>query len=419
MKRGLIALAVAGAFAAPAAMADVTISGAINMGLQIGKSSDAPANTFSGTPAVPGLTTNQLHPSYSHIDIESTDDIGNGNKIVFHYQFDISGTSSAAPNLAGGAIGNRNSFIGVVGTWGAFKVGTNENVYERFMYVPDPLDGAVGPGGNLNILGTPGVGTVFEVGQAGCATLGAAFVFDPDTGTNIANPDAGTGGCVGFYRRAEQQIWYESPNWNGFTFEVDYTLSAFKTQTIDPQIISIGGKWQPEGMPFYVDLAIEQHEDMFGANKLGAVGGTGSSDDALQIGGGWTLGDLSLHARYEQLSYKTDGIAAGLISEYERDAYWFAVKYNMPSGYVGAELGIANEGETNLGDAVDTGATMFGVGYFHNLSKQSQLQFIYARTDNDANGSYAQIGSPLAGGGPSTSIGADHQVFDVRIKHTF
>jgi predicted porin len=281
-------------------------------------------------------------------------------------------------------------------------MGTNENVYERFMYQADPLDGAVGPGGNLNILGTPGAGTVFENGQAGC---------DVTTG--------GTG-CVGFYRRAEQQIWYESPNWNGFTFEVDYTLSAFKTATTDPQIISIGGKWQPEGMPFYIDAAIEQHEDMFGTALLntGITTASGSSDDALQIGGGYTLGDLALHLRFETLSYETDGTSVGDTSKVERDAIWFAVKYNLPSGYVGAELGIADEWDATVnggtsGTLADTGSTMIGVGYFHNLSKQSQLQFIYARTDNDAAATYIQIGSPGNG------AGADYQTVHVGIKHTF
>lgn len=389
MKKSLIAVAVAGVFATPVAMADVTISGAINMGVQIGKSS-------SDTAGAPGLTTNQLHPTYSNMNLSSVDDIGNGNKVIFNYQFDISGTSTANPARAGGAIGNRNSYLGLAGDWGALKMGTNENVYERFMYQADPLDGAAGPGGNLNILGTPGAGTVFEVGQAGCGSTAAT-------------------GCVGFYRRAEQQIWYESPNWNGFTFEVDYTLSAFKTVAgVDPKILSIGGKYAPEGMPFYVDVAYEKHDDMFGANKAaGFAGGTGSSDDALQIGGGYMIGDLGLNLRWEKLSYSTDGIAAGAVSEYERDALWFAVKYALPSGYVGAELGIASEGETNLGEVQDTGAKMLGVGYFHNLSKQSQLQFIYAKTANDSAGSYIQIGAPLAG------VGRDHQAFHVGLKHTF
>jgi hypothetical protein len=57
---------------------------------------------------------------------------------------------------------------------------------------------------------------------------------------------------------------------------------------------------------------------------------------------------------------------------------------------------------------------MFGVGYFHNLSKQSQLQFIYGRTDNDDNATYTQAGAPNGG-----AAGATQQVFHVGIKHTY
>jgi hypothetical protein len=152
---------------------------------------------------------------------------------------------------------------------------------------------------------------------------------------------------------------------------------------------------------------------MFGDNRLGAVGGTGSSDDGMQFGGGWTLGDLALHARFESLSYETSG-SASAINSYERDAMWFGVKWNLPSGYVGGEIGMADEGKTNVGTVVDSGATMYGIGYFHNLSKQSHLQFIYAITSNDPAATYTQAGAPNGG-----AVGADHSVIHVGIKHTF
>ena len=85
----------------------------------------------------------------------------------------------------------------------------------------------------------------------------------------------------------------------------------------------------------------------------------------------------------------------------------------MPSGYVGAEIGIANEGKTNVATVKNTDATMYGIGYFHNLSKQSQLQLIYGRTDNSSAATYAQAGTPAG------TAGADHDVFHVGLKHTF
>jgi predicted porin len=387
MKKSLIAVAVAGLFTAPVAMAEVTLSGAINLGIEIAKSGTA----TGGTPT--SLTRTLLNSNYSHVDLESTDDIGGGNKVIFHYQL-----VAQPQNAEGNNNFNRNSFLGVAGNWGAFKMGTNENVYERFMYTADPIDGALGPGGNLMLLGTPGAGAAFQAGQ----------------NIGVVGPQ------VDFYRRTDQTIWYESPNFSGFSFEIDRTLSAFKTDTTNPNVTSLGGKFQPDGAPFYVDLSYEQHKDMFGLVAIaaatpggGAITGTSSKDTGIQIGGGYTIGDLGLNLRYEQLKYKLDG-SSSAVTEYKRNAYWFGAKYNLPSGYVGGEIGVAQSGKTNVGTVSDTGAKIFGVGYFHNLSKQSQLQFIYGRTDNDDNATYTQAGAPN-GGAP----GATNQVFHVGIKHTY
>jgi len=413
MKKSLIAVAVASAFAAPAAMAEVTLSGAINLGIEVGKQGAGSA------PGASSVTRTLLNSNYSHVDLESVDDIGNGNKIIFHYQL-----VAQPQNATGINDNNRNSFLGVAGGWGAFKMGTNENVYERMMYTADPLDGALGPGGNLNILGTAG-NSIFQAGQGSCSPGAPGFAINQTTGVVTATPGGG-GGCNDFYRRTDHTVWYESPNFSGFSFEIDRTLSAFKTAgpgAIDPTVTSLGGKFQPEGAPFYVDLSYEQHKDMFGALQAPAAAGMGvgtsSKDTGVQIGAGYMIGDLGLHLRYEALKYKEDGVAAGLPSEYKRNAEWLGVKYNLPSGYVGAEIGIAQNGKTNAGTVDNTGAKMFGVGYFHNLSKQSQLQFIYARTDNDDNAQYGQAGATVATSTGAFPRGATLDVFHVGIKHTY
>ncbi|MGH8865037.1 MAG: porin, partial [Burkholderiales bacterium] len=86
MKKSLLAAAVAGLVAAPVAMADVTISGAINVGIEATSSTDAPANTTIPTTAVNSLDRTLLNANYSNINISSSDDIGDGNKIIFNYQ---------------------------------------------------------------------------------------------------------------------------------------------------------------------------------------------------------------------------------------------------------------------------------------------------------------------------------------------
>lgn len=390
MKKSLIAAAVAGLFVAPAAMAEVTISGAIATGIIMGDSSDG-----TGAPGT-GFSNNALASNNSNINIGSVDDIGNGMKVMFNYQLQVNiqdPTPGANPH-------NRNSYLGIGGNWGNLKYGTNENVYERMMYSSDFMDGAFGPGGNLMILGTPGIGRAFDVGQSGCQAANAV-------------------GCAGFYRRSDNTIWYESPNFGGFSFEVDYTLSAGKSASppvgtgTDPKILSIGGRFQPEGGMFFVDAAYEVHDDMFGLNEItGAVDGSGSKDTGMQIGGGVTFGNFQVNLRYEMLEYETDG-SIDPVNNYERNAYWLGGKMNLPSGYAAVQVGMAEEGESNLGDNNDSDATHIAVGYFHNLSKQSQLQFIYNQTDNGDNANY------LAAGGTNPIAGADHKGLYVGIKHTF
>jgi Gram-negative porin len=397
MKKSLIAAAVAGMFVAPAAMAEVTISGAIATGIIFGSSDDGTVGA-PGYVAGNGLTKESLTANYSNINIGSVDDIGNGLKVMFNYQLVVDVTSTSGNPV------NRNSYLGIGGNWGNLKYGTNENVYERMMYSSDFIDGALGPGGNLMILGNPGVGTAFDTGHANC-TPGA------------------TAGCAGFYRRTDQTIWYESPAMGPFSFEVDYTTSAYKTQNTNPQVLSVGGRFQPEGGMFFIDAAYETHSDFGGIEQIAAskgagAGNTSSTDDTgMQVGGGITLGAFQVNLRYEILTYEGNASGAGDLTEYERDAMWAGVKWNLPSGYAAAQFGMANEADcTAVGGgctAPDTGATHMAVAYMHNLSKQSQLQFIYNMTDNDDNASY------LAAGGTNVVNGADHSGLYVGIKHTF
>jgi predicted porin len=370
MKKSLIALAVAGAFAAPAAMADVTISGAIAVGPAYINSGSASASGGGGA----SVTRTSIASNYSNINISSTDDIGNGNKVIFNYQMqtNVSGFDTPA---------NRNSYIGLTGSWGTFKAGNNENVYERWMYESDPLDGAVGMGGSIQMLGHSG-------------RQGPAWFITGDT----------TGDQ--FWRRTEQTLWYTSPDINGFTFEVDQTLSAFKTPSpgLNPTITSIGGQFKPADMPFFVNAAYEKHKDV--VNSVGAVN---PEANAWQIGGGYTFQDVTVYARYESIQYKTS------TDKLEVKHYWFAAKYALPTGYVGAEFGMAPKAKFDGADQDQTKANMLSAGYFHNLSKQSQLQFIATRISNDDLANYG-IG---AGTGSVTGAGRKITGLYAGIKHTF
>ena len=398
MKQKLLVVALAGAFASPA-MADVTISGTVNAGpyfAQSGDSTGGAGNAVTGAlTKKEGFSQYGITSNYSNINIRSEEDLGNGLKVLFQYQIDISQTGSPIQST-NSTLRTRNSYLGLGGGWGAVKFGTNENVYEQYLYQADPLDGAAGVGGNLQMFGSPGYGVVFDVGQSQ------------------------TAGSAGFYRRTDQNLWYESPDFGGFTFGASYSLNAYQTSSngTKPQVMSLGGQFKPADLPFYVNLAYERHKDLFGLEVItGAGTATESTDTGVKLQGGVMFGDLTVGAIVEQLKYKSSG-GALTITEYKRTAYGLHAKYNLPSGYIGANFGIAQDGKiqtTGGGDAKDSGATYFGLGYFHNLSKQTQLQVIGSVVQNKENASYLLAGSSTPLGAP----GADHRAIYLGIKHSF
>jgi predicted porin len=389
MKKSLMALAVAGVFVAPAAMADVIISGAINVGvaaINSGSGTATPAAAGGGA-AVGSVSTTSIANNYSNINIGSTDDIGNGNKVILNYQMQTNvGSLGDTPT-------NRNSYLGLTGGWGTFKMGTNENVYEQYMYQSDPLDGAMGTGGNIQMLGHSGLQ------GNGWFTVG-----------NKAGDQ--------FWRRTDNTLMYESPDLNGFTFGIDQTLTAYKTPGgagLNPTITSLGGQYKPSGMPFFANLAYEQHKDV--ANSLSLAGGTSPKASAVQFGGGYTFQDLTVYARYETISYKAEGgsLFGFATNKLDVSHWWLAGKYNLPTGYIGAEIGFANKAKVDSGDVDQSKASMVSAGYYHNLSKQSLVYVVGTSIKNDNNVDYG-IG---AGVGSNNAFGQKITAFTVGMKHTF
>lgn len=411
LNKKLLVLALAAGFAVPA-LADVTISGTYNAGPIGGRSNDGTAALSSPTAALGGYGVNGganagITSNYSNFNLASTEDLGNGLKVVFNYQFDASNTGAPIQSAGSAALRSRNSFLGLMGAWGSVKYGTNEHIYEQLLYKSDPMDGAAGAGGNLNIMGTPG-GNVFS---------------------NVNCTLAGGGGCAQFYRRTENSIWYDSPDIGGFTFSAAWGMP---NKTFGPGtkassgVYSIGGKFAPADLPFYVDAAYERHTDYNGMSQITAGGGgntyglggiSGSTDSGMQVGGGVMFGDLTVGARFEQLTYKAEGVVNGF-AEWKRNAVNLTAKYGLPTGYIGAQFIVASDAKTKTAgtetfNGANTGATMLSAGYYHNLSKQTQAQFVLSILQNKANANYINIGQPAGG------RGTDSTAIYVGLKHSF
>lgn len=441
MKRTLIALAVGSAFAAPAAYADVTLSGSINAGpawVKTNDGSSGAANSIRSTVGATtgnttGQTTDGINTNYSNITIGSMEDLGGGLKLDFAYQFTANfQNTSSSPTT-------RNSHIGLVGdTWGGVWIGTNENLYERYYYTVDPLDGAAGMGGNLQMLGSPGYGTVFD---------------NPGAGGVLGN-GAGPRGTAGFYRRTDHTVWYDSPSWGGFTFGAYTTLHAYKTGNTNlsnPSIWGVGGKYVGPSVPIQAWVAYERHKDLKGLavitgapaagggaafpNAVGpgispftgsigqsAGGPTSTKDQGIQAGVGYTIGDIFIFGNFEALKYKADpwvGATIFDIVEYKRNAFSVGLKWNVPTGYVGAQFIKAFNGNcTSVGTgcgASQTGGEMVGAGYYHTLSKQTQAYLMATWIGNDDLNQYNTAGGVSA----VNRLGATVFGVTVGLKHSF
>jgi predicted porin len=422
MKRTVIALAVGGAFIAPAAHADVTLSGSINAGPAIVKSNDGSSGASNSirstvgatTGNTSGQTTDGINTNYTNITIGSMEDLGGGLKLDFAYQITANFQSvSSSPQ-------NRNSHIGLVGdSWGGVWIGTNENLYERYFYTVDPLDGAAGMGGNLQMFGTPGYGTVFDA---------------PGT-----NGGLGPRGTAGFYRRTDHTVWYDSPNWGGFTFGAYTTLSAYKTGNTplsNPRVWGVGAKYVGPSVPIQLWAAYEKHKDLDGLGVItGATGGafpnatvsvgqstvpTSTSDQGIQIGVGYTLGDVFIFGQFEGLKYKADGLGVATdIIEYKRNAWGAGLKWNVATGYFGGQYIHAMNGSCqSVGggcNASQTGGDMVGVGYYHTLSKQTQAYIMATWIGNDDLNQYNTAG----GVGAVPRLGSSIFGATVGLKHSF
>src|SRR4249919_1491361 len=184
MNKKLVAVAIAGLLAAPLAQAqtaNVTLYGRINIDMEFvsGRLSN---NT---NPNVYRVTSNS-----SRFGLRGTESLGGGLNAIFQVENgSIRPTTGDGGNLAG-----RDSFVGLSGGWGTFKMG-------RFLAPYDDVHGVFGndPTYATSLLSTA---SVWAQGWAG-------------------QPESG-----GFDDRLQKSIRYDTPSMAGFTAAAQFSTNA-------------------------------------------------------------------------------------------------------------------------------------------------------------------------------------------------
>lgn len=237
---------------------------------------------------MPAVSTN-----LSYIGVRGSQSLGDyPAKFVYQLetQIDVSATSgtngsnSNTSNVVKGALTSRNSFIGLASSdWGAFKIGKTDAPYKTSTASMNPFSGMLGD---------------------------YAVIMGNSGGDNR----------VEFGTRLDHALWYESPNWGGFT--VNALAAPGQNRGTDNSNLAAG------------------QADCTGGNIPGS-GGTpaacndGSFGNAYSVSAGYRVGGLYLTGAYEmhQAVNRTSDLStwdAGAIAD--ETAAKIGAQYRFSSG---------------------------------------------------------------------------------------
>jgi predicted porin len=364
MNKKLVAVAVAGVLAAPLAAqaqtANVTLYGRLNIDYELltGKQAD-------GTnPNVSRLSSNS-----SRLGVRGTESLGGGLNAIFQIESNVSGDTG---NSSSSGFASRETFVGLQGAWGTFKMGKFLMPYDDL----HPIFGNV-PTYTTSILST--------------ANLWAQ------------GPQSKFAG--GFDARLGNSVRYDSPVWAGFNFSTQVSMrdsSGFADSEVPPPAtnpVVYGGDngnhtqetrhayvWGIAGYynngPFQAGIGYESNVKVRGPNL---------NDWAFTATGAWNFGIARIAGVYERLDYDT------VTGSLTRNFWGVSGTVPIGPGALYAFWGRAEDGE---GGAVDgtrvggltkgsqTGSDQWEISYTYPLSKRTQVYAGYVKLDNASRAAY-------------------------------
>lgn len=266
MKKSLIALAVAGAFAAPAfaATSNVDIGGYMNFSVDY-LDSDNAANGGNV-----GVSSNA-----SNIYFKGSEDLGGGLKAIWQVQtyFSAGGTGNN-DTASGGAdgVGSGNTFVGLAGGFGTVIVGKNESPFKLLSRKVDLFGNQIGDSRNLTAAG-------------------------------------------GFDLRPNNQIAYTTPDMSGLTGAVSYFSNLDAGPALDNSVDGWAVAANYANGPLMLGLGYQKTNN--------SNGGAAEDSTAWRLNAGYMIGDLKLVGFYQNAS---DILG---VSGADRDTWGLGAGYKM------------------------------------------------------------------------------------------
>lgn len=329
----------------------------------------------------------------SYFGFRGDHDLGSGYKMVFQAETQIDMAATPGPSPVGqasqgnvdnkvlGALGSRNSFLGIAGNFGAFKLGKTDAPYKLSTSRMDPFSATVGD--YNSIMGNTG-------------------------GDNRAEFDT----------RLSHAMWYESPRWGGASFSALYAPgqnrasdnsnnasgepdctgggggqgSGIPANNIGPcndgsfgNAYSVAGVYQVG--PIYATAAFEMHKQ---SNRSGddPVNVAVADERAMKAGAQYMVSSNTIvNLIFERM---TRNAPNPNFNERQRNGSWLALTQKV-TGQDDVNVGWAHAGKTPGdpgGTPVDNVSNMYTVGYKHHFDRQSNWYAVYARQANHTGGHF-------------------------------
>lgn len=377
--------ALALACASLGALADTTIYGKINLSLE----HVAARGAGNGQDILP---MQRVTSNLSYLGFKGEEDLGDGLKAVWQVEQDIN-----PDNCAGscGGFANRNSFVGLKGSWGRAIAGRYD------MYWTSHIAGMESRMINAGLAGS--ILSVF-------GTFGG---YNPTPG----NSKRGTAALMG--GRAVNVLRYDTPNLDGWTGSLSYATGETRGASGSPSAWQIESDYKKGQL--VANLVYLHANDSNGSltNTSGAAY-DGMRTDAAKLVTAWRFDQgtlLGLGAEYLATRYPEGG-------RVRRMAYAMHLGQSLsPAAYVGMTVGRAGRVNSSVAGAAntdDTGARFISMIASYNLSKRTMVYAEFARLYNAANAGYYFVSTGnLNASGLSAGKGADPRSLMIGMNHTF
>lgn len=353
MRMKFVAVIAAGILGAPlAALAqntNVVLYGRLNVDLEFvnGRQPDG------SNPNVSRLSSNS-----SRFGLRGTEALGGGLSAIFQIE------SSINADTNGGNLGGRDTFVGLQGQWGTFKMGSfftpMDAVHTIFGNAPTFLTSIL----ETNALWAQG---------------------------SFAKADGG------FDSRLGNSLRYDSPSFNGLTFSAQLALrdgsGATGANTGDHaselrHAYTVGGNAIYHNGPIQVGLAFETNEK---------VRGPGLDDTDVTLTGGYDFGIIRPALVYEYIKYDTP------TGDLKRNFWGVSATMEMGPGTWYAFYGRADDGRGSAADGErvggltrgsDTASSQWELSYTYPFSKRTKVYAGYVKLDNDQRAAYNFANNP-------------------------